>query len=206
MNIQMQVAGLFIMLILLYFSLRQQMVGLYSETMFLRVLSVTILCVCLDIASVVAIVYEDRIPRLVLEFICKSYVVSLVWVGFFGLVYTCLDIYAKDRYKKILYGYAAVVLGASVLIYLLPIHYYYDGEAVYTYGPSDIATYFFAVLFVLITLYQVIRHGDQMNPKRRSAVRTWMIVWIIAAATQFFNSRLLLVGYATAAWHDDPVF
>ena len=114
MNIQMQVAGLFIMLILLYFSLRQQMVGLYSETMFLRVLSVTILCVCLDIASVVAIVYEDRIPRLVLEFICKSYVVSLVWVGFFGLVYTCLDIYAKDRYKKILYGYAAVVLGASV--------------------------------------------------------------------------------------------
>ena len=74
MNIQMQVAGLFIMLILLYFSLRQQMVGLYSETMFLRVLSVTILCVCLDIASVVAIVYEDRIPRLVLEFICKSYV------------------------------------------------------------------------------------------------------------------------------------
>ena len=66
MNIQMQVAGLFIMLILLYFSLRQQMVGLYSETMFLRVLSVTILCVCLDIASVVAIVYEDRIPRLVL--------------------------------------------------------------------------------------------------------------------------------------------
>ena len=198
MNIQMQAAGLFIMLILLYFSLRQQMVGLYSETMFLRVLSVTILCVCLDIASVVAIVYEDRIPRLVLEFICKSYVVSLVWVGFFGLVYTCLDIYAKDRYKKILYGYAAVVLGASVLIYLLPIHYYYDGEAVYTYGPSDIATYFFAVLFVLITLYQVIRHGDQMNPKRRSAVRTWMIVWIIAAATQFFNSRLLLVGYATA--------
>lgn len=174
MNIQMQVAGLFIMLILLYFSLRQQMVGLYSETMFLRVLSVTILCVCLDIASVVAIVYEDRIPRLVLEFICKSYVVSLVWVGFFGLVYTCLDIYAKDRYKKILYGYAAVVLGASVLIYLLPIHYYYDGEAVYTYGPSDIATYFFAVLFVLITLYQVIRHGDQMNPKNSHALLEYM--------------------------------
>ena len=198
MNIQMQVAGLFIMLILLYFSLRQKMVGLYSETMFIRGLSVTILCVCLDILSVVAIVNKDHISRLVLEAICKSYVVSLVWVGFFGLIYTCMDIYVRNQYRRIIYGYMVVVIAASVLIYLLPIHYYYDGKTVYTYGPSDIATYFFAVMFVLITLYQVVWHGDQMNPKRRNAVRIWMVVWIIAAVTQFLNNRLLLVGYATA--------
>lgn len=200
MNIQMQVAGLFIMLILLYFSLRQQMVGLYSETMFLRVLSVTILCVCLDIASVVAIVYEDRTHGL-----CWSSSVKVMWYRLCGSAFSGWSIPVwistrKTGIKRFCMDMRRSCLGASVLIYLLPIHYYYDGEAVYTYGPSDIATYFFAVLFVLITLYQVIRHGDQMNPKRRSAVRTWMIVWIIAAATQFFNSRLLLVGYATAAW------
>ena len=197
MNIQMQVAGLFIMLILLYFSLRQQMVGLYSETMFLRVLSVTILCVCLDIASVVAIVYEDRIPRLVLEFICKSYVVSLVWVGFFGLVYTCLDIYAKDRYKKILYGYAAVVLGASVLIYLCR-SIIITMEKRFTLTDRVISQPTFCS--VICTDHPVsgdpARRSDESEAAERGA--DLMIVWIIAAATQFFNSRLLLVGYATA--------
>lgn len=198
MNIQMQVAGLFVMLILLYFSLRQQMVGLYSETMFIRVLSVSILCICLDITSVVAIVYMDRIPHLLLAFICKSYVVSLVWVVFFGLAYTCLDVYIGNAYRRLIYGYLVLALAASALIYFLPIHYYYDGRVVYTYGSSTIATYFFAVLFVIVTLYQVIRHGDQMNPKRRGAVLTWMVVWVLAAVIQFLNNELLLVGYAAA--------
>lgn len=122
------------------------------------------------------------------------------WCGlsFFGLAYTCLDVYIGNAYRRLIYGYLVLALAASALIYFLPIHYYYDGRVVYTYGPSTIATYFFAVLFVIVTLYQVIRHGDQMNPKRRGAVLTWMVVWVLAAVIQFLNNELLLVGYAAA--------
>lgn len=198
MNIQMQCGGLIMMLFLLYFSLRQKKVGLYSEQLFLKVLIVTIVCVCLDILSIVVIVNHDKIPDILRIVVCKTYIVSLVWVGFCGFVYASMDVYARSKYVKVIHGYCVIVAAASILIYSLPIYYYLEGNVVYTYGPSILTTYVFAVLFVVITLYQAIRYGSRMNPKRKRAVKIWMIVWILAAAVQFLNNQILLVGYASS--------
>lgn len=198
MNIQIQCCGIAILILLWFFSLRQKPLGLVSEKLFWFTMGMTSFCIVLDIVSVVAINYRDQISEFLLAFICKSYVVSLVWVGYSGLIYSCWD-FKETKMKRIKKNwlYTVLVLVGTVLIYALPIQYYLDGNIVYTYGPSCIATYIFALLFVLVTLYRVSVKGGEMNPKRRRAVIVWMCIWIVAAVTQFFNANLLLVGFAS---------
>ena len=198
MNIQVQCCGVVILLLIWYFSLRQKTLGLESERLFLITMGVTSFCVIMDITSIVAIHNQELIPGLLLALICKTYIVSLIWVGYFGLIYASTDfIGTRVERRKKNRMYTVIVLTGTVLIYILPIHYYLEGNVVYTYGPSCITTYIFALLFVLATLYKVGVRGSEMNPKRRRAIVVWMFIWIIAAVTQFLNANLLLVGFAS---------
>lgn len=199
MNIKVQCCGVVILLLIWYFSLRQKPLGLESKKLFLLTMGVTSFCIVMDIASVVAICHRESISVFVLAAVCKTYIVSLIWVGYCGLIYSSTDFdVTKEGWRKRNRIYTVIALTGTVLIYVLPISYYHEGSIVYTYGPSCIATYIFALLFVLATLYKVGVKGREMNPKRRRAILVWMFIWIIAAVTQFLNAGLLLVGFASA--------
>jgi hypothetical protein len=186
------------MLLLLYFCMRQKSLWMSSEKVFIRTLFVSIACVCLDMLSIVAIVYRETIPPLLLELICKTYLISLVAVGYSGLDYTHLNIGVKEGKWKRELVLAIVGVVAGVCIYVLPIHYFQEGRVVYTYGESVIATYMFAVTCVILTFYKLIRYGKTMTPKRQRAVWLWMSIWAAASLIQGLNNEFLLVGFATA--------
>lgn len=172
--------------------------GLASEKLFLFTMGVNSFCLVMDVLSIIAIVNTEHISGFLLAFVCKTYIVSLIWSGYFGLIYSRSDFRsAAPRQTKGDGAYTAIVLVGTLIIYILPIHYYLEGNVVYTYGPSCTATYIFALLFVLVTLYQVGIRGKEMNPKRRRAIIMWMCIWIAAAVTQFLNANLLLVGFAS---------
>lgn len=198
MNIQVQCCGIAILFLLWIFYLKQKPLGLYSVKMFLITMGMTTFCVSMDILSIVAIHHMEEIPGILLAFICKTYIVSLIWVGYFGLLYSGTDL-AKTRQERMEQNraYTMVVLTGTVLIYILPIRYYLEGRVVYTYGPSCMATYAFALLFVLLTLFKMFVKRKEMNAKRRKTVITWMVIWMIAAGVQFLNAELLLVGFAS---------
>ena len=198
MNIQVQCCGIAILLLIWYFSLRQRPLGLEAEKLFLITMGVTSFCVVMDITSVAAINHHEMISGFLLALICKTYIVSLIWVGYFGLIYSSTDfIGTRVERKKKNRIYTIIVFTGTILIYALPIYYYLEGDIVYTYGPSCVTTYIFALLFVLATLYKVGVRGKEINPKRRRAIVIWMLIWIIAAVTQFLNAELLLVGFAS---------
>ncbi|MDD6292097.1 MAG: EAL domain-containing protein [Lachnospiraceae bacterium] len=198
MNIQMQVCGLLIMLLLLYFCIRQKSLWMTTERMFLRTLIISMICVSFDILSIAAIVNREHISAFVLAFICKSYLVSLVAVGYSGLVYTNMDLSNGKMAHTLMLVSRVVGIGAVALIYILPIDYYNEGRRVYTLGASVQATYVFALICVLATMYRVLRYGNRMNPKRAHAIRSWMCLWILATVIQACNNSVLLVGFATS--------
>ncbi|MDE5892532.1 MAG: EAL domain-containing protein [Acetatifactor sp.] len=172
--------------------------GLASEKLFLVTLGVNTFCLVMDIISVIAINYQELISGFLLALICKTYIASLVWVGYFGLIYSNSDFREVRSGKSKRFGvYTLFLVIGTLLIYILPIYYFLEGNIVYTYGPSCMATYVFALLFVLVTLFKVGVKGKDMNPKRRRAIIMWMCMWIVAAVTQFFNANLLLVGFAS---------
>lgn len=198
MNIQVQCCGIAILVLIWYFSLRQKTLGLASEKLFLITMGVNSFCLVMDITSVIAINNMEHISGFLLALICKTYIVSLVWAGYFGLIYSHSDFRgARTKQFKRNKVYTVILLIGTVIIYILPIQYYLEGNVVYTYGPSCMATYFFALLFIMVTLVEVGIKGKEMNPKRRRAIIIWMCIWIIAAVTQFLNANLLLVGFAS---------
>ncbi len=198
MNIEVQCCGVVILALIWYFSLRQKTLKLASEKLFLITMGVNSFCLFMDILSVIAINNQDLIPGFLLALICKTYIVSLIWVGYFGLIYSHFDFRGtKEEQIRENRMYTVIVLAGTLLIYILPIQYYLEGDVVYTYGPSCTATYIFALLFVLVTLYKVGVKGREMNPKRRRAIIMWMCIWIVAAVIQFLNANLLLVGFAS---------
>lgn len=199
MNVQMQMGGVCILLLLLYFYKRQGTLGLYLGRIFLRTVYLTLLCLILDILSVVLIVAQDAVPLWLVEAECKTYLVSLVATGYMALIYANADIRHLARADGFARKLMLLLAGFAALIYVLPIHIFYDGvSAVYTYGLSCYAAYLSALSLVLITLGKLILQGKAMNPKRRSAIILWMFIWMCAAALQFMNNKLLLVGFSGA--------
>lgn len=199
MNIQIQCCGSALMLVLLYFYRRQRRIQLNTGKAFWRVFCVTMGCILLDISSVIAITYREKLPDLLVELICKSYLVSLVSVGMCSFLYVCVEIYSdRLQYRKVLRRCLIVASAGAVLIYLLPIHYHQQQNVLYTYGASDLVTYLLALGFVISNFILIFRKKHKINPRRREAVQFWMLIWICAALVQFFRNDLLIVGYACA--------
>lgn len=198
MNIQMQCCGLFLLLVLLIFYLRQKRLNLVTEKAFFVVFVVMLCCISLDILSVLCIVQMEYLPVHLVNFVCKSYPVSLVSVAASCLSYVCVDVFVGSaRYKRYLQTISVLLFVAGTIIYLLPIHYYYDAETkvLYSYGPSVVATYISASLILLAILLIIFKQKNRINSRRREAVQIWMVMWIGAIILQGLHNELLLVGF-----------
>lgn len=201
MDIRMQCGGVILMVVLLFFYLRQKRISLDTEKAFFRALLVTLLCIILDIFSILALDHRSRLPELLVRILCKSYLVTLMGVAFCGLLYVCVDIYPNKNYRKKVRKYKFAAMVGTALIFILPMEYQYaaDGTTIiYTYGASVYFTYVFAVGFLIINFFLMTKEKTRINPARREAVRLWMIIWIGSSLIQLFNSNLLIVGYMSA--------
>lgn len=200
MNITAQCCGIVLLLLIIYMYYTHKKVKLHTARAFIELCGVTFLCLVLDIASIVLITYCELLPLLFVQIVCKAYVASLVWVAVFVLRYTTVDIYYMRGFsRRMMTIYLMVGVGATILIFYLPIRIFNEGEqAVYTYGPSVMTTYIMAVGIVIALAAILITQKSAMVPKRRNAVAVWLAFWVLSALIQFMDNRLLLVGYANA--------
>ena len=201
MNIWTQCCGIVLLLVLFLFYKQQKQIHLTTERAFWRSFCVTFITITLDILSLIAIDNMDILPVKFVEFVCKSYLVSLLGVVLCSLLYICADIYTKDgQYSRHVKRYLLIGGIGIACIYLFPIQIYHnaDNSVMYTYGTSVYITYVFNIGFVVINLCSMIRRKDRINPRRREAVFIWMGVWLLAAVVQFVNRSILIVGYACA--------
>ena len=198
MNIQMQICGMIILIVLTVFYKSNRTLKLHTEKFFMRAMMVAITSLSLDIMSLVFIEYRQILPITLVEFVCKTYIISLIWVGMAGTIYVLTDALAEDKLRRINTLLIMVTVMQSVLIYALPIYIYENVSEVYTYGPAVLCVYFFALLYVVATCVILFVFHNKVSRRREFAVGLWMAIWIIAAVIQFINNELLLVGFATA--------
>lgn len=198
MNIQGQICGLIVIIVIFLFFIKQRKVGLHTEKIFLLILIATLVSIILDITSVVAIEYNSELPSFYVKGVCKVYLVSLLIVAMCALVYVLADVYVEHQYYSKINAYVVITAVMSVIILVLPIGVVKEGRHVYSYGLSVIATYIFVLAYLIDAIYQIIRHGKRMNSQRRDAALIWINFWIICAFIQAVNNHLLLVGFACA--------
>ena len=198
MNIQVQVCGLVIMLLLYFFYRSSNTLKLYTEKIFHQSMCVSIVCLCLDILSIVVIHNKDILPLLLVESVCKIYIITLIWVAMFAFVYVLTDLFNEERHSRWTRIIRGIILVESIIVYLLPISIYKEGTIVYSYGPAVLSVYAFVTIYILATLSILFIRFKELNKRRVFSVGLWMFVYISAALIQFFYSQLLLVGFASA--------
>lgn len=201
MPIQAQCCGLFLMLILLYFYKTQRRIKLQGEVAYWNTVNAILVSIICDIVSCFAIVYSEYLPDLLVKFICKTYVATMVAETFFALLYIFSDIYLnKNVYRKAMMRYGILTAAELILIYAAPIYYTYDSEAqtLYSHGACCYTAYMFAAVTVIIIFVRLHKDRARINPSKRSAVYMWMAIWGAALLVQFFFKQILLTAFAGA--------
>ncbi|MBQ9765079.1 MAG: EAL domain-containing protein [Lachnospiraceae bacterium] len=201
MNIKVQISGLVILFIILYFYLYHRKVKLRTEKAFFRLLIAVIVSACLDIFSIYVIHNADIINGTFLNVVCKLYVMSVIACVQSSLLYVCVDIYKDvDVYRKVAVRSYALLALAAICVGVLPIEHYNDevNQVAYTYGSSVIVGYSFGFVFLATLIAYITFSKKKMNVRRRNAMTVWIIVWCVASITQVFNNELLLITFAGA--------
>lgn len=200
MHIQIQCCGIVLMMVLLFFYLRQKRISMNTEKAFLHAFCLNLFCIVLDVFSVVVIYQRNRLPGWFVDFICKSYLITLVGVALCSLLYICVDIYvSKAEYRKAVRRYQLITLADAVLVYILPIYYQFDEDGttfLVTYGPSNLVAFWVAIGFLVVNFFLMKKEKNRITPRRREAVLTWMVIWVCAAMLQYCYDGMLVLGYA----------
>lgn len=198
MNIQFQLCGLCILLLLIIFFKSHTTLQLYKEAVFSTVLWIITVSLITDVLSLVAIDFGNVLPGFLVRFVCKTYVITLVWGCWSALIYVITDMVPEHAHRRITHRLLLICSAQSLLVYLLPIYIFDDGKKVFTYGPSVLAVYTFVGLYIIATLAVAWVLRRRINPRRRFAITLWMLIWIASAVIQFLNDGLLIVGFASA--------
>ena len=200
MPIQTQCCGLLIVCIIIYLTYREHNLMLPSKKLYLILSFATFFCIGLDILSVIGIVVP--FPPFWMYLVCRAYLTSLVLVCYFGFLYTDEELHLYFSEKKHTWQKMVIILigiAGAILPLLLPIHVYYDGTVLYSYGPACICTYFFCFLFNFTTLGLCLFRMKHVNWHRRRVIIIWQLIYIVASIIQYLHPKYLIVGFATSA-------
>lgn len=201
MNIKVQCCGIVLLVVLSIIYGRQRRLKLTASKVFERCFFVSLFCLSMDVLSLIAIAYRADIPTLFVEFICKTYIASLVLVAMHAVMYvaTSVSFHLTDYKRNIT---ACIVFTAIVdgLIYILPIEIHEDVEMhlAWTAGSSVLVTYVGVMVLITINLVQLFMYKKYIYERQRRTVLIWMFMWIAAAMIQALDNQLLIVGFAGA--------
>ena len=199
MNIILQLCGLIITSLMLILYLSHKRLHLMGERVFLFVIIMSTICISLDALSIVAIHYRANLPIILVDFVCKLYLISMMFVGWVNIGYISLDLTTSmEKHRKMSAITGVLTIIESIIVLILPIYIYESGSEVYTYGPAVVATYIFTIISIISILIVAVYILKNRNARRGTAEIITTSLWIIAAVIQFLNNELLLVGFSMA--------
>lgn len=200
MNFSMQFSAFAILCIILFFYKRHKKLMLDSEAAFGKLLETVLVCVVLDISSLLAIEYAQKLPKIFVDLLCKLYLLTLVGEVFASMNYICVEIY-KDVYKrkKVLMTGGALTIAGIVMGCILPIEYNNENaRALYTLGPSVVAFYVTGVFLLLFSIVILIKRRSNAMVKKYTTMMGWLLLWVIVGFVQFFVREILILGFVSA--------
>ena len=199
MNIELQCCGLGMLFFLLLF-LREKSLDLTSRRLYMRALISCIICLTMDIGSIVAIYYATYKgwSKLSTVVICKAYLITLILQGYQALLYAASEYFVGGTNRRVRTLYDVLLVVGTAAVVFLPLSYTMQGMVVYSFGPAAISTYLVAAVYIASSISMAFRGVSRISRRRRRCILLWQGMWLLAAAIQFVFPSLLLVGFAAA--------
>ena len=198
--ITIQLCGMVILGIIIYFSLKQNRLRLNTNKVYLVTIVNTIITLIFDVSSIATIVLGGTENNILAEILCKLYLVSLNNEAICGLMYALTDItvYYKDdnreRIKSMIYTYTSL---AAIAILISPIDMVYlpNEQVLYTANLACTITYLCVFITIISTALLCFICKDTIIKSRYNSILTWMTLWMAGALIQLFNRELLVVSF-----------
>ena len=198
-NTSMQICGIIVLCVLLVlFSMKRNKLFLNTEKTFLVTAIVTLFANTMDIMCQF-ILSDPTSSSLVMEIGNKIYQMSLVLIMCCAMLYVSRDIYVEsDVFMKKSWYYLMIFSLAAVAIAVLPETISTDPGRLYARGPSVMVTYGFCIFYMIAIIIRVNVMRNRMNRDRRNAINLWMVLWVVAALSEFVFPHLLIVSFAAS--------
>ena len=187
MNILLQTAGLFVMIVIFIFYFYDRDAAVKTNKLFLYQSLAILLSIFLDIFSIIMF----NTPNLTYSIFAygsgKLYLVSCLTVAFFGIFYVLGDTnITKKTFKIIKYLAIFVLIVVSTLALTLPLEIVYDPDGLndYTGGAAVMVAYAGTFFFMASTLTIAIVNRKKMYKKRFIGVCIFLGVWTLGAVLQ----------------------
>ena len=122
MNIQAQMCGIILLVIMILFYMRYESLRLSTQIAFQVLMAGMLLCVFCDMLSIWAIVRLLLDHRAAVLVICKIYLMTIVLVSLLGFIYECTDVYGvRKKMMRVAAAGCSIFLAECVVIACLPI-------------------------------------------------------------------------------------
>ena len=193
-----QICSLFymLMLVFVYFS-KPRFTSEENRIYILMVIS-NVIGLILDISSIFTIINMDKMPILNIV-ITKLYLIYLLlWVSLFTL-YTLL-VCNKDKTEKslkkrkiIMKAFFILFIVFSIILFILPLNYYNQNNAIYSYGISANISYIIGGIYILISIISVIKNFSNIKKIKCIPLIAYLIMFPLILSIQLVMPSILLV-------------
>ena len=200
LNIELQCCALATLVVIAVLFRGAGGLRLSNRRLYFFALLSSILCLLLDILSIVGIYAAINwgFPSLAAKIVCKLYIVSLAFQTYQGFLYAASEFFVGGSHVGIRRIFFIWFLFGAFAIAVSPIDYYLSGRIVYSFGAATTATYIVTLIFIVSTIAITFIERDKTSRNRRRAILIWQGSWLVAALIQLLLPELLLVGFATA--------
>ena len=187
-----------ILLIIIYFTNKH--LSSIENSIFSILIVINCIGLILDIASIFTIINMDSLP-LINVIITKLYLIYLLtWISLLTLyIYT---ISFKDngnnksfnnKFKIVLKFEIIMYIISVIIVFALPLYYFYQDNIIYSYGPSSIFLYVISSLYILSWIYCMIKNFKNIKNKKYLPMFAYMTIGIVVIIIQGSNPSVLLM-------------
>ena len=187
-----------ILLIIIYFTKKH--LSSIENTIFSILIVINCIGLILDIASIFTIINMDSLP-LINVIITNLYLIYLLtWISLLTLyIYT---ISFKDngnnksfnnKFKIVLKFEIIMYIISVIIVFALPLYYFYQDNIIYSYGPSSIFLYVISSLYILSWIYCMIKNFKNIKNKKYLPMFAYMTIGIVVIIIQGSNPSVLLM-------------
>lgn len=196
-GIILQISSLFIIFLITIIYAENDKIGLNSETSFSSIIIASIINISLNL--ILTIIYdniEQGVNIVSLNFLCKTYLVSLIVECCAISMYVSRLIYNNDNFVKKSCTDAAIVIASILFTYIFSIEQYSDTHTVFVSGPSETITYVACTIYLLSVFIETIIVNSILPNKAGRIIRTCILILLAASVIQVVNNRITVVCIA----------
>ncbi len=194
-NIEFHIIGLVLMLMIMTMSDMNTTLTSASNRCFRILFFQSLLSITANIVTNIAINFSAVLPREVVYFTAKLYLMTLLFAASSMLRYTNIQAHPEGFNNcKVSYiiDFTKIMFGGAIL--LLPVYCMYDEKSVYILGEATVACSIGGLLYLLGAIILIIVRWSMVSKRRRKAIFFSIVGTFAVGIAQSFDHGLELTS------------